>query len=79
MWEEIKHEEKDPRKRDSNPLNRKWQTAQDSDVKPPNNHPKPTARQGHNGEKKTANKAEDKPRRLRGPREFTSGMNDKGQ
>jgi hypothetical protein len=79
MWEEIKHEEKDPRKKDSNPSNRRWQTAQDSDPKQPNSHPKPIPRQGQNGEKKTENKAEYKPRRPRGPEEFASGTNDKGQ
>ena len=79
MWEEIKHEEKDPRKKDGNPSNRRWQATQNNDTKPPSNYPRPTTRHGHSGEKKTENKAEDKPRRLRGPREFASGVNDKGQ
>ncbi|KIX01154.1 uncharacterized protein Z518_08879 [Rhinocladiella mackenziei CBS 650.93] len=78
MWEEIKHDEKDPRKEKlgnenkiSSKANSSTSTTQSSSSKNTNH--------SSNTKNKTEKKAENKSWRSKGPKEFASGQNDKGE
>ena len=79
MWEEIKHDEKDPRKGDpKKPWNGdKPPTKVDNPATQPN--PSKEATRPPNANRKAGNKAENRPNRYTGPKEFASGKNDKGE
>ena len=71
MWEEIKHEERDPRKKPFNE-NKAPKTTPPTTAPPPSSQ-KDTTRPLYE------KKAENKLGRPRGPKEFASGKNDKGE
>ena len=75
MWEEIKHDEKDPNKRD--PKKSDKPEAKDQAPTTQQNPPRHTTHPPK--ESKTDNKAENRLRKSKGPKEFASGKNEKGE
>ena len=79
MWEEIKNEEKDPRKK---PFERQQPTGKGSSAVP-TERPQQIPPKPNSSENRTENSAERKaanrPRRSRGPKEYASGLNEKGE
>ncbi|EED18971.1 gag/polymerase/env polyprotein, putative [Talaromyces stipitatus ATCC 10500] len=70
MWEEIKHDEKDPRKKDF----KKLETKTDYTTKQPN-----LSKHASKIESKNENKTLNKIGTLKGPKEFATGKNEKGE
>lgn len=81
MWEEIRHEEKDPRK--ENKRFSTWERpgkAENPLPAAPQHQPPRHNAQSSNTEKRTESKAENRlTRQSRGPKEYASGKNDKGE
>ena len=78
MWEEIKHDEKDPNKRDP----KKTDKPEAKDQAPTNqrNPPRyPTHPREGKADNRPENRPENRPRRPRRPGKFASGENEKGE
>ena len=80
MWENIKNDEKDPSKRDpKRPSTWEKPAPKASDLTPTaQSHPSGQITRPPN-EGKPENKTDNRPRRPRGPKEFASGRNEKGE
>jgi hypothetical protein len=78
MWEEIKYDEKDPRK-ERKPFEWKPAPRKDSSTAPQAAKLHQSSRRSNNGENHAEPKAENKLERPRGPKEYASGKNENGQ
>ena len=76
MWEEIKHDEKDPRTKGKPWGEKSLKDTRTTATQP--NTPKDTTRPSST-ENKPKEKAENRPWKPRGPKEYASGKNEKGE